>query len=488
MTFLFESLKTKKVLVIGDIYLDEMVQGEAGYLSTEGPFPVLTVRDRRTQVSGAGHVATLLGGFGVSVSLFSRIGADPAGELLVNRLNPLGIETTGCLIDPDEPTPTQTRIQVSSDRYPLQELVRLHAPLASALRPSQRRHLIEAIEGGLDECDAVVIFDRDGRFIDADLIAAIQGAVEHRSVVLIGDSEKQISLFREFDLITPNEHEVLSAAPDHTDPIRASQHLQQSLGCRIVLMTQGGSGLTVVEGDAKATHLDTDNRGVFDVTGAGETVLAAGTLGLLLQLAPQEIGELANIAAGLAVSRPGLASLTPQDIERATWLREARVQAEKVVSLDTLRDIVHRAQNTGQRVVWTNGCYDLVHAGHILYLERARELGDILVVGLNSDRSVRLSKGAGRPIVTETQRAKLISSLNVVDYVIVFDDESPRDIIRELKPDIYAKGGDYTVDTINQDERHIVEGYGGEIALLPGVKGMSTTHLIEKILKTYRDD
>jgi D-beta-D-heptose 7-phosphate kinase/D-beta-D-heptose 1-phosphate adenosyltransferase len=253
-------------------------------------------------------------------------------------------------------------------------------------------------------------------------------------------------------------------------------------------MTQGGNGLTVVQGDAQATHLDTDNRDVFDVTGAGETVLAAGTCGLLLQLTPQETGELANIAAGLTVSRPGLASLTPQDIERAIWLREARVQAEKVVSLDTLRDIVLRAQHAGHRVVWTNGCYDLVHAGHILYLERARALGDILVVGLNSDRSVRLSKGAGRPIVTETQRAKLISSLNVVDYVIVFDDESPRDIIRELKPDIYAKGGDYTVDTINQDERHIVEEYGGEIALLPGVEGMSTTHLIEKILKTYRDD
>jgi len=139
-------------------------------------------------------------------------------------------------------------------------------------------------------------------------------------------------------------------------------------------------------------------------------------------------------------------------------------------------------------VVWTNGCFDIMHVGHILYLEKARSLGDLLVVGLNSDASVRQSKGPARPIVTESQRAKLLTALSCVDYVIIFDDKTPLKLLATFKPDVYAKGGDYTIDTINQDERKLVESYGGEIALLPGLEGASTTNLIEKILQSYKRD
>ena len=161
-------------------------------------------------------------------------------------------------------------------------------------------------------------------------------------------------------------------------------------------------------------------------------------------------------------------------------------QSDKVVSLSRLKQIVQNAQKADKKVVWTNGCYDLMHAGHIIYLEKARAVGDLLVVGLNSDRSVRMSKGGTRPIVPEELRAKVLSALSCVDYVVLFDDRSPYSLIEFLQPDIYAKGGDYTIDTIDQDERHLVEGYGGEITLFPGVEGMSTTALIEKILQVYR--
>jgi D-beta-D-heptose 7-phosphate kinase / D-beta-D-heptose 1-phosphate adenosyltransferase len=157
----------------------------------------------------------------------------------------------------------------------------------------------------------------------------------------------------------------------------------------------------------------------------------------------------------------------------------------KVIALKELQKIVDDAKAKSKRVVWTNGCYDLLHAGHVRYLLKARACGDILVVGLNSDASVRMSKGPGRPIVKEQERALVMSALSCVDYVIIFDDKSPLKMIDCLRPDVYAKGGDYTIDTINQEERRLVEGYGGEIALLPGVEGRSTTDLIEKILRVY---
>ena len=160
---------------------------------------------------------------------------------------------------------------------------------------------------------------------------------------------------------------------------------------------------------------------------------------------------------------------------------------EKVKTLQELKRIRTEAKKTGQKVVWTNGCYDIVHAGHVLYLQRAKKLGDLLFVGLNSDRSIRGTKGAQRPIVQQDERAIVLSALACVDYVIIFDQDSPIEIIRDLEPDIYAKGGDYTIDTINQPERRVVEGYGGEIALLPGVKGSSTTAIIKRILKAYGD-
>jgi len=160
---------------------------------------------------------------------------------------------------------------------------------------------------------------------------------------------------------------------------------------------------------------------------------------------------------------------------------------EKHVNVDQLKDIVKQAKINGKKVVWTNGCYDILHAGHVIYLEKAKSLGDVLIVGLNSDASVQKNKGPLRPVVEENQRAKMISALSCVDYVVIFDDESPLKIIEELRPDIYVKGGDYTINTINQGERCLVESYGGEIALLPGIEGMSTTEMINRIIKAYGD-
>ncbi|NIA30003.1 MAG: D-glycero-beta-D-manno-heptose 1-phosphate adenylyltransferase, partial [Actinobacteria bacterium] len=265
------------------------------------------------------------------------------------------------------------------------------------------------------------------------------------------------------------------------------ERLQSELKCGTVFLTRGAEGITVAESGKQACHLPTKAREVFDVNGAGEAVLAAVVAGKLGGLTSTDTGRFANICAGLAVSKPGLAEISRQELVRFEQRLNAEITAEKLLTLDRLKLVVDKARADKKRVVWTNGCYDIMHVGHILYLEKAKALGDILVVGLNSDASVRKYKGPLRPIVEETQRAKLLTSLTCVDYVVIFDDESPIRLIEKLHPDIYAKGGDYTVDTINQDERHVVEAYGGEIALLPGVEGMSTTNIIDKILEAYKD-
>jgi D-beta-D-heptose 7-phosphate kinase/D-beta-D-heptose 1-phosphate adenosyltransferase len=207
---------------------------------------------------------------------------------------------------------------------------------------------------------------------------------------------------------------------------------------------------------------------------------------MVANASPLDVAGLANLTAGVAVAKPGLAEISREELLAFALRKSAELEAQKVVSLADLKQIVIAAHKQGKKVVWTNGCFDIMHVGHILYLEKARRLGDLLIVGLNSDASVRSGKGPSRPIVEEKQRAKLMSALSCVDYITVFDEQSPVGIIELLQPDVYAKGGDYSLASLNQDERRIVEAYGGRIELLPGVPGMSTSHLIDKILKTYQ--
>jgi D-beta-D-heptose 7-phosphate kinase/D-beta-D-heptose 1-phosphate adenosyltransferase len=263
---------------------------------------------------------------------------------------------------------------------------------------------------------------------------------------------------------------------------QAGQKLLDSLKVTNVVITRGSQGMSIFTNSNHPIHLSTHHQEIYDVTGAGETVTATITAALVSGATIVEAGRLANYAAGYAVSRPGLTLVSKNDLLHQIRLELAQRDAEKVVSVDELKTIIENLKKQGKSVVWTNGCFDLIHVGHILYLEDARAQGDMLVVGLNSDESVRLLKGLNRPIVEETQRAKLLASLSCVDYVVVFSDKSPFKVIQYLQPDVYIKGGDYTIDTINQEERRLVEGYGGRIAIVPGIDGMSTTNLIQRIL------
>jgi len=483
---LFERIRSKAVFVIGDFYLDEQVNGRITGMSADGPFPRIAVESRLYQPSAAGHVAVLLNEWGVRVKVAGLIGDDPAGIALRQAFDNRGIDSELLLAINEKVTCGRTRILAQGDHYPLQEILQFDLPASEKPAAAICTRLSSAIESALPKFDVLVMVEKEGLWLTASQLQKLTRTAKKHGIHLIGDSERQLHLFKGFDAVTPNDRELLAAVPGESDLVSAAQRLQKQLNCAAIYVSLGNKGIQLVSRDAAPLHIPTLAQSVFDVTGAGETVVAATTVGCLAGLQPQETAQLINRLAGLAVKRPGLAPLSLQSILQSERQEQAREQANKIVSLSQLNSIVREAQSQGKRVVWTNGCYDLVHAGHILYLEKARALGDLLVLGLNSDASVRLSKGANRPIVNQEQRAQLMSALSCVDFVIIFDDQSPVKIIGQLKPDIYAKGGDYSIDTINQDERSLVESYGGRIMLLPGVEGMSTTHLIEKILANYR--
>ena len=485
---LFQSITGKHVALIGDIYLDEYIDGIITGISNEGPIPLVQSRQRTFVPNAAAHAALLMAGFGLQVHLFGLVGEDVNGKEVLRLLQEKGIDTSGVLKDKHFSTNSQTRISVQGSRYPRQDILHINTPPPFPIADDQLDDLILHLEKIADQCQAIVVFDKNGHVITRDAVDRIKHVGNTHGLLLIGDSEHQTALFKNFTAITPNELEAREVVgPGYPEVDNVGTELLSQLDCNTVFMTRGAEGISIYE-QQKCIHLPTRVKEVFDVTGAGETVLAAVTAGLVAGKDSEQVARLANMAAGIAVGKPGLADVSIEEILDFDKRQSAELTAEKLVTESQLKAILQKVKAEGKRVVWTNGCFDIMHVGHILYLEKARSLGDLLVVGLNSDASVRQSKGPARPIVTESQRAKLLTALSCVDYVIIFDDKTPLKLLDTFKPDVYAKGGDYTIDTINQDERRLVESYGGEIALLPGLEGASTTNLIEKILQSYKQD
>lgn len=484
----YKENQSRRALVIGDLILEEYVHGRVEGFSHEAPIAEVRAESRSQYPSGAGYAAIQLQNLGLNVLLCGVVGDDANGMELLRLVEQKGIAVDHVLREPGLATPRQTHISVYGDHYPAQDLLKVKPQAQTALSQECLEKLLMNAAECMASVDVVVLVDSTGKIINPEIIKSVKAIAKTRNIPIVGDSETNIELLNGCDAITINEQEAARfLGKDRFDLQHDTKMLEEKLCCGDIYLTLGRRGLTVLRQGFSPLHIGTEPIPVFDVRGAGETVLACVAAGKAAGASPFEIGNLANAAAGIVVSKPGLTDVTIAEIKRFEQTRKAGLLSDKIKSLDALKSILAVEKSRGKKIVWTNGCYDIMHVGHILYLEKARELGDLLVVGLNSDESVRKSKGPNRPIVEENQRAKLLASLSFVDYVIIFNDQSPKWLIEVLKPDIYAKGGDYTIDTINQEERRLVESYGGEIALLPGIDGMSTTNIIDKILTVYRD-
>ncbi|NOZ55654.1 MAG: D-glycero-beta-D-manno-heptose 1-phosphate adenylyltransferase [Calditrichaeota bacterium] len=486
---LLRKIEKLRVLVVGDVVLEETITGRMVGVAKEGPTPVVDVTGSVSEVGAAGFAARLAAQYAGSVALATAVGKDAAGEQILEILRADGVDVSSVVADDTVATPTRTHVVAEAEHNPRQEVLRLRRVDRAGLTGGALSSLLSKLEKKLDQVDVVLFVDQDLGVASEQVVALLARAAQEGKVVVVGDSQTRASQLRGFSAVVVNDDEASRATgirpTDEATAVQAAERLREQTGAGSVLLTRGArSAVLVTEKGSEAVAVEPQR--VYDVTGAGETVSVLFGLALAAGEPAENAAELATKVASLAVSYPGLAVVPRAELVRYLDRAQARLQAEKIVERDRLREIVVQAKRRGQRVVWTNGCFDLLHVGHILYLEKARSLGDLLVVGLNSDASVRATKGPTRPIVQEAQRAKLLASLSCVDYVVIFDEESPKQLIAELQPDVYVKGGDYTLDTINQEERRIVEGYGGEIALLPGAEGMSTTNLIEKILKVHK--
>jgi len=477
----------KRVLVVGDVHLNEYVWGKMTGISTEGPVPVVQIDARTFAPGSAGNTAAGLAALGAEAALCGCIGNDPNGRTLRACLDERNVDTSDLITLTASPTNTYTKVSAGGYHSSLQEVVRMQTPQPGWADTPTERAIIAAIERRASQIDALILVDQFSSVVTRGVVEHVIELRRRRPLIVVGDSRDNVRDMRGMDVIVPNDYEAgraVSFSLDNDATVeRAGEML---LGCQKlenVVITRGKLGMSVFSRGGGPVHLHTCAQEVFDVTGAGDTVAVATMLALLAGGTIVEAAQFANLAAGVAVSKVGTVTVSPEEILAAHARYTGVAASSKIKALSELAQVLDAAKSAGSRIAWTNGCFDILHSGHISYLRKARQVADLLVVGVNSDATVARLKGPSRPVNRQDARAEVLAEMACVDYVIIFDEDSPAALIEALKPDVYVKGGDYTIDTINQAERRIVEGYGGQIQLLGHVEGMSTTAIIERIVK-----
>ncbi len=482
---LFAKFDGLRVVVVGDIYLDEISHGLMTGTSLETPVPIVEMTERRYNPGAAGNAACNVATLGARTTMIGVVGADNNAQILREEFAKFGVETSHLVTDFGRPTNTYGKLLAHAANGVPQEILRTDTPTPPPLTSGIERYVIEAINDAAANADAIVVVDQVGSVATPGVIDAIVEAAKSRTILTVADSRGRINRFRGFRIAVPNDAELGQAFDIDTRTTTGFAQAGTRLleVCESGLVTRGERGISGISRQGNFTSGALAHR-VVDVTGAGDTVTAAVTLALLAGASLEDAAYAGNAAAAVAVAQPGVVTVTREEVIE---LFEGNGRSEKIQPLPLLKHTLDRLRASNRRVVWTNGCFDIIHAGHVAYLDRAAREGDVLVVGLNSDRSVTAIKGPERPIVPEAERAIILAAFASVDYVTVFDDASPLGAIETLRPDVYAKGGDYTVDTINQDERRLVEGYGGRIAILPGVDGRSTTNIVRRLNAEYKE-
>jgi D-beta-D-heptose 7-phosphate kinase/D-beta-D-heptose 1-phosphate adenosyltransferase len=479
---LFARVQGLRVLVVGDLMLDEYLWGKAERISPEAPVQVVDVLRDDLRLGGAGNVVNNLVALGCQVAVSSVVGNDDNGALLMQAFSGKGVDVAGIFEDPHRLTSKKTRVLAAN-----QQIVRLDRETRKPLSPVSEQRLAAHLRRQAGSYQVILVSDYlKGVLTPMVLEAVVAAGREHGIPVVVDPKGTDYSRYRGATILTPNRREAEAASgiaiTDGSSLDRAARLLLEQADLSALLITRSEEGMSLFPREGEVLHIPTVAREVFDVTGAGDTVLAVLGLAMAGGQTLPEAARLANIAAGIAVSKLGTSTVSPEEIIEEVG-RGHRDSVAKVKNLDVLESLINREQEKGKRVVFTNGCFDLLHAGHVKYLQKARSFGDLLILGLNSDASVRRLKGANRPLIDEEERAHLLAALDCIDYVVLFDEDTPLRLIETLKPDILVKGGDYTREGVVGHE--VVESYGGRVELVEFVDGKSTTGIIEKILQRY---
>jgi D-beta-D-heptose 7-phosphate kinase/D-beta-D-heptose 1-phosphate adenosyltransferase len=466
-----------KVLVLGDIMLDRYWQGETSRISPEAPVPVVRVEQINDRPGGAGNVALNIAALGAGSVLRGHTGKDEMADALQEMLE--GAEVH-CDFERVDGHPTITKLRVISRQ---QQLIRLDFEESGLSRAGAP--LAQGLEARLANCNAVVLSDYAKGALD-DTQAIIKAIRAAGIPVLVDPKGTDFSRYRGATLLTPNLQEfeaVVGHCETESELVQRGEALIVELELEALLVTRGEHGMTLLRPGLEEFHLPARAREVFDVTGAGDTVIAVLAASVAAGSSLPQAVALANMAASIVVGKLGTAVISAPELRRAVHSDQGSERG--VMTLDQLKIAVEDARAQGERVVFTNGCFDIIHAGHVTYLEQARKLGDRLVVAINSDASVRKLKGKGRPINTEDRRMAVLAGLEAVDWVLSFEDDTPIPLLHALQPEILVKGGDYDKEGVVGWE--VVEAYGGEVQALDFVENVSTTAIVDKIVDDHRN-
>lgn len=479
-----------RIVVAGEVILDRYVWGNVARVSPEAPIPVLHVQRREEKPGNAGFVMANLRALGAKPVALSSVGNDHNGLKLREIFGDLGIDTRGLIADPDRPTIVKERMlgSVQSANRGTQQLLRVDDEDAHPLSEMRERMLKNRIDGALRKADAVLVSDIDKGLLTPGVLRALIDAANARSIPLIVDPRlsDDYSIYRGATALTPNRYETERATGmkliDREAWGRASEKLIAELDLKACLITLDRDGMYLAERGGAKTYITTAPRDVYDVTGAGDVVLTFFGFLTAAGMGFPAAAAIANLAAGIEVGRLGTEIISREDLARAIKPVHQSFEA-KILSGRELTLALDRERRAGRSVVFTNGCFDLLHAGHLHILSFARAQGDVLVVGLNSDRSVREIKGPDRPVHNASDRAHLLAALEMINYVAIFDEPRAERIIRQVRPDVLVKGEDYEGKTL--DGQEFVQSHGGRVVLAPLLAGHSTTATIAKV--SHRD-
>jgi D-beta-D-heptose 7-phosphate kinase/D-beta-D-heptose 1-phosphate adenosyltransferase len=460
------------ILVAGDAMLDEYLFGDTARISPEAPVPVVRTHGTEQRPGGAANVALNVAALGGQVRLLAVVGDDERGKVLAEKLSAAGVE---CDFIAAAGRPTVHKLRVLSRN---QQLIRLDSEETLA---GHEAAIQASFEASLDGVDAIVLSDY-GKGTLGEIEALITLARDRSIPVLIDPKGTEFERYRGASALTPNQNEfeaVVGALHSEEEFLSAGEDLREKLQLDSLLVTRGEKGMVLFSSGGQIFSLPAEAREVFDVTGAGDTVIGLMAAGLGSGWAHEDAAALANLGAGLVVRKIGVATVSPSELRLSLHRRGAGGRG--LVDADELELLVREASRRGERLVMTNGCFDILHAGHVSYLEEAKGLGDRLIIAVNDDASVSKLKGSSRPITPLEDRMAVLSGLAAVDWVVPFSEETPAALIERLLPDILVKGGDYAADEIAGGKAVIAN--GGEVRVLSLKEGRSTSALIDSIRK-----
>ncbi|QDU70230.1 D-glycero-beta-D-manno-heptose 1-phosphate adenylyltransferase [Mucisphaera calidilacus] len=478
--------RSVRVVVVGDFMLDRYTYGNAERLSPDAPVPVLAVEREEVRPGGASNVCRQLAAMRCDVRALGVIGEDEAGGALVSALAAAGVDGSGLTRSVERPTTVKhSLVGLAQHRHP-QKMFRLDTEVKSAIDGGTAERLLESVAASLGEASVLCLEDYNKGVLTEDVCRRVIAMCRERGVPVFVDPAaiSDYGKYRGATTITPNRTEAEKATGLSTrgggDEALAevARRLRSELDLESVVLTLDKQGALLMVGEERPELVPTVARSVYDVTGAGDTVLAMLSAARGNGCSWRESVALANLAAGLEVERFGV---VPIDLEEVmlSALEQRHASLGKARTLETLLPELGAHRRVGKRVAMTNGCFDVLHAGHVAYLREARKAGDLLVVAVNDDASITRLKGEGRPVNGEADRVLVLSELESVDYVVVFDRDTPTHLIEAIRPEVLVKGADYTRDQVVGHE--VVDGYGGEIVLVGLREGLSTTNILRKL-------